>query len=362
MAKHCLFRCAEWSRQARTLMAWPDTATFDTILDSLPGATKDVCNIAEAIARFQPVTVVVGKNRVQEAKAWSSKVQQKHAITIHPFESDEMDLWMRDFAPIFVVKEAENQKKKLCGIDFRFNGWGNKFPTAATVVTAKTLLKDMDIEVVESSIVTEGGAIDVDGEGTLLATESSIINDNRNPGMGKEDIEAELKRLLGLDKVLWIPGRKGLDVTDCHIDTLARFVRPGTVLLSRPTPSAEPVFHEIYNEAKEMLARETDARGRSLEVVEVEEASLQGIGSDAPALEVLYQPGTRPALNYANYLWVNGGVILPQYGDEQTDANARDIFAKLFPDREVVPVHISAICFVGGVIHCSTQEIPDVEA
>lgn len=342
-------------------MAWPDAATLEAVSDLLPGVTKDICNIAESISRFQPVTVVVGKQRVHEAKEWSSSLKQKHAVTIHPFESDEMDLWMRDFAPSFVTK-TENDKKKLCGVDFRFNGWGNKYPTSASVVTASTLLKDLAIEAIDSAIVSEGGAIEIDGEGTLMATESSIINDNRNPGMGKEEIEAELKRLLGLDKVLWIPGRKGYDVTDCHIDTLARFIQPGKVLLSRPTPSSEPVFHEIYKEAKDILSRETDARGRSLDIVEVEEANIHAIGLSSESLQALDEPGSMPALNYANYLMVNGGVILPQYGDKTTDADARETFGKIFPNHEIVPVHISTICYLGGVIHCSTQEVPDLEA
>lgn len=134
------------------------------------------------------------------------------------------------------------------------------------------------VTLVESQIRLEGGALAVDGEGTLLATENSIINQNRNPGLSKTTIETELRRLLGVEKIIWFPGRKDLDVTDVHVDAEVNFVRPGVVVLSRPHSSAPKAWVEIYEEIRDILGQSADAKGRSFEVHEVDEPSPKIFG------------------------------------------------------------------------------------
>lgn len=212
---------------------------------------------------------------------------------------------------------------------------------------------------VASSLVTEGGSLEVDGDGTLLITESSLINDNCNPGKSKEDVEAELRRTLGADKIIWIPGRKGLEITDSHVDGLVRFVAPGKVLLSKPSELDDSAWTKIYDEAFDILSNSTDARGRHLEIVEIVEADMYSIGLDRQTLKDI-ESGKEdsPALSYVNYLLVNDGVIFPQFGDKKADAAALKVIRNLYKNREVEPVYIEELPMLGGGIHCSTQEVP----
>lgn len=263
-----------------------------------------------------------------------------------------MDLWMRDIAPVFVIKEGPGDDRSLVGLDYNFNGWGGKYPTPTTVDLARNLLKDINMERVETSIVTEGGALETDGDGTLLVTESSIVNDNRNPGKSRQEIEDELVRILGVKKVIWIPGRPGLDSTDCHVDALVRFVRPGVIVLSKANEEKPTDWTVVYEEALEMLSSATDAQGRPFEILEIEEPD-----------EDLFEGGgfndDRAVRSYVNYLLVNGGVILPQFGDPAHDAAAIRTAQRVFGDeRRILPVLIDELPRLGGGIHCSTQEIP----
>lgn len=204
------------------------------------------------------------------------------------------------------------------------------------------------VTLVESQIRLEGGALAVDGEGTLLATESSIINENRNPGLSKAEIETELRRLLGVEKVIWFPGRKNLDVTDVHVDAEVNFIRPGVVVLSRPHSSVPKQWVKVYEEIKNILGKSVDAKGRPFEVHIVDEPNPKIFG-------VLSYD--EPATNYVNFYFVNGGLILPQFGDSRRDQEALVLFQKLCPDRVVRPVFLSALPLAGGVIHCATQPV-----
>jgi agmatine deiminase len=173
------FMPAEWIRHTRTILAWPGLRN-PSFLDrnSLATATEEVSCIADAVARFEPVTLLVGKERMDEAQRRFvvGVPGSKHQIHLHPVLGDEMNLWMRDIAPTFVVNKTSGDsrfgKPVLHGIDFNFNGWGNRHPTATCTSLAHTLLQEMPIDRVQASIVTEGGALEIDGEGTLLATES----------------------------------------------------------------------------------------------------------------------------------------------------------------------------------------------
>lgn len=326
----------------------------------LAKATEEVSNIAQAVAHFEPVTLVVGNERIEEAKAYFSEIHTPFPISLQRIEGDSMDVWLRDIAPVFVIKEGPGANRSLAGLDYNFNGWGGRYPTPTTVEFAKKFLEDEKIERIETSIVTEGGALETDGEGTLLVTESSIVNDNRNPGKSRHDIEEELKRTLGVEKFIWIPGRPGLDSTDCHIDALARFVRPGVILLSKANEVKPTDWTVVYEEALEILSSATDARGRPFEIIEVEEPD-EGL-FEPPSKDVKGVKGIeddRAVRSYTNYLLVNGGIILPQFGDPAHDAAAIRTAQMLVGDeRRIYPVLIEQLPILGGGIHCATQEIP----
>lgn len=198
-----------------------------------------------------------------------------------------------------------------------------------------------------TDLVLEGGGIEVDGEGTAIITESCVLNENRNPGKSKKDVEAKLADLLGLKKIIWLPGIAGRDITDGHTDFYARFARPGIVVAGLDT-DPQSYDHEVTERHLAILKAATDASGRPLRV------------------EVIKGPATvRPefasddfAAGYINFYLCNGGVIAPEFGDAEGDSAARATLERLFPDREVVQLNIDGIAAGGGGIHCTTQQEP----
>ncbi|KAH8704890.1 putative agmatine deiminase [Talaromyces proteolyticus] len=358
-------RPAEWARHSHCILAWPglNNSTFQTSA-SLTAATNEVSSLVKAIARFEPVTLVVGQERLHEARSEfeSGSSTVKHEVRINPILGDDMNLWMRDIAPTFTLYQQEKKPaQQLSGVDFNFNGWGNRHATAATVTLARTLLENMKTNRIKASITTEGGALEIDGEGTLLVTESSIINNNRNPGKSKEDIEKELQRCLGVSKIIWVPGVMNADSTDCHIDALARFARPGVVLLSRPMgPRAKTVWMKVYEETKDILLNQQDAQGRSLRIIDIPEPDMALLNLDEESMEAVETAsGWSPVMSYVNYYLPNGGLVVPKFGDEEADIRAFEILTSLFEnEREAVQVYINELPLQGGGIHCATQEVP----
>lgn len=359
-AAAAFFRPAEWDRHSGVIMAWPAAAN-DAYLDDkdgLKGVTKDISKIVEAVALFEPVTLVVVPERLKEAE---SKFKRTKNVTLLPVDGyAKLDLWMRDMAPTFVVND-DDKDAKLHAVDYNFNGWGNKYPTGTNNSLAGIIASKKNVPVVRSSLVTEGGSLEVDGDGTLLITESSVLIDNRNPCSNKTQIEEELYRTLGVDKIIWLPGRRNLEVTDGHVDGLVRFIAPGKVLLSRPSSTSDSgdVWAQVYQEAYDILASTTDARGRRFQITEVVEADIDELDIDGHTRKDI-ESGKEdyPSLTYVNYLVVNDGVIFPQFGDKKADKAALKVMEDLYPGREVEPVYIYELPFYGGGIHCSTQEIP----
>lgn len=358
-AAHAAFyRPAEWDRHSHVIMAWPsaENDAYESSSD-LKAAIKDVSAVADAVSLFEPVTLLVTPDRVKEAEKRFKRTDNK--VTVMPIEGyPKLDLWMRDMAPTYVVNDDDNDAR-LYGVDYNFNGWGGKYPTGTCNSLASMILYEQKKPRVDTWIVGEGGSFEVDGEGTLLVTRSSILNDNRNPGRSQKDVDDELKRTLGVEKIIWIPGRKDLEVTDSHIDGLARFVAPGKIVLGRPSELDDSVWTTIYNEAYGILYNATDAKGRRFEITEMVEADMYNIGLGKKELKDI-ESGKEdpPALNYVNYLLVNDGVIFPQFGDKKADAAALKVIKGLYKDREVEPVYLGELAFLGGGIHCSTQEVP----
>ncbi len=326
---------AEWRPHTRTLMAWP--ALTEVWGDQLPNVRQDIARVAQAVAQFEPVLLMARPDQSEEAKQLCGST-----VEVVPLMVD--DLWARDTGPTFVTGP-----QGLAGVDFNFNGWGGKQTHDNDSQVARNFLAAYGINRIQAPITAEGGAIEVDGEGTLMATESSLVNQNRNPGKSRDQIEAALRDLLGVSRVIWFQGVAGQDITDCHIDALARFAEPGVVALHRPAADTPPdIWSRASDQALAVLADATDAKGRKLRVVELTEpdfSKIQGQGKDFLA-------------TYLNYYVVNGGVIMPQFGDQAADDKAAATLADLHPGRKVVQVSINAVAAGGGGIHCSTQQQP----
>ena len=303
--------------------------------DLLPEVRRNLATIAQTIARFEPVSMLVRPDDLELAR-------ELLGPTVELVEAPLDDLWMRDTGPVFV--EANGAR---AGIDFNFNGWGGKQTHARDAKVAELVAGDAGVEVLHTDLVLEGGGIEVDGEGTAIITESCVLNKNRNPGWTKQDVEEELGWLLGIEKIIWLPGIKGKDITDGHTDFYARFAKPGVVVAGYDA-DPESFDHAVTTRHLDILENATDARGRALEV-----AVLDAPGTVRPDYE-----SDDFAAGYINFYVCNGAVIAPEFGDPTTDGAARAELERLFPEREVVQLNIDAIAAGGGGIHCTTQQEP----
>lgn len=315
-----------------TFMAWPTRRVWTS---DITGVREDIAGIARAIAEFEPVTLLANARDVEHAERACGS-----GVTVAPIPVD--DLWMRDTGPNFVLGT-----QGVAGVALNFNGWGDKQTHDLDGHVARRILESTHIRGLRAPITGEGGGIEVDGRGTLLATESCWVNDNRNPGQSRADIEHAMKSLFGVTTVIWVEGAKGHDITDYHIDALARFAEPGVVVMSTPPGDApRDVWTKAYEQARSVLEQARDARGRSLEIVELPEpTALRGHSEDFLA-------------SYVNYYVCNGGVVIPRFGAAGPDANALSIVKDLYPGREVVQVPVDTLGEGGGGIHCSTQQLP----
>lgn len=304
----------------------------------LPEVQRNLATIALTIAKYEPVSMLV---RQADLPVAQRLMGDKVELIVCPLD----DLWMRDTGPVFVV--TENGDKSA--VDFNFNGWGEKQDFDHDSKVAAFVARRAGVRRIQTDLVLEGGGIEVDGRGTAIITESCVLNENRNPGVSKSQFERELKRLLGLEKIIWLPGIKGKDITDGHTDFYARFAHPGVVVAGYD-PDPKSFDHAVTKRHLEILSTETDVEGRKLELVVLE----------APAKVREKFANDDFAAGYINFYVCNGAVIAPEFGDPKADAAAKRELQKVFPGRDVVQINIDGIAAGGGGIHCTTQQEPKV--
>jgi agmatine deiminase len=317
-----------------TWMSWP--ARRDIWFEDLPGVRQAIARLANTLVNYEEVYMLVRPSQLQAAATMLDP-----RVDLIPMAVD--DFWMRDTGPIFLKDQFGNLK--AAGLNF--NGWGKKQVYENDQYVAKNVATLLDVPFSAASIVTEGGAIEVDGNGTLLTTESSLINSNRNPGKTKAQIEQALKQTFGVQKILWVPGVKGQDITDGHIDALARFIRPGVVLVEISSdPNDNSVWAKAARDAVRILQNSTDAKGRKLKVLTIEQPKKVRVNS----------PDFLPS--YINYYVANGVVIVAEFGDTVQDAKAKTLLQQAYPGRKIIQINFDAVLAGGGGIHCATQQEP----
>ncbi len=347
---------AEWAPQRQIWMLWPERPD-NWRLGAKPAQAAFVA-VARAIARFEPVAVGVSAAQYDNACA-----QLAHpAIRVLEISSD--DAWARDTGPTFVV-DAHGAVR---GVDWVFNAWGGLqgglyWPWQRDdQVAAKILASEGLARYRSTGFVLEGGAIHVDGEGTLITTEECLLNPNRNPQLGRAAIEAQLGEYLGVQKVIWLPQGLYSDETDGHVDNFCCFVRPGEVLLAWTDDLQDPNASRC-RAALAVLEQSRDACGRALTVHRMPipgplyASAEECAGVDRVEGSQRRDPSVRLAASYINFLIVNGGIIAPCF-DDPCDAVAEALLRRLFPGREVVMVPGREILLGGGNIHCITQQQP----
>ncbi|HEX3667272.1 MAG TPA: agmatine deiminase family protein [Rhizomicrobium sp.] len=325
---------AEWEPHTSTWMCWPCRLDPWGIAERLSRARGATSRVATAVAHFEPVILAVRPEDVSEAR-------EACGPAVEIFEVALDDSWARDIGPSFLLGPGR------AGVAWRFNAWGGKYePYANDREFASRVLGCRRARSFAAPIVCEGGAIHVDGNGTLMTTEQCLLNPNRNPGRTREQIERALASHTAVERILWLPGHFSDEETDGHIDNIACFAAPGRVLLGVPPMRSHPDY-EAVAAARRYLADMRDAQGRKFDIVDlVQPCNMRLDWREQPL-----------AASYVNFYLANGGVVMPGF-DDPADAAARAVLADCFPDRNVVQVEVLDIVQGGGGIHCITQQEP----
>lgn len=332
---------AETAPQERIWMAFPrEGTTLGTGSVEKDEGYAAWTAVAHAISEFEPVTMIVDPSETARARhLLGSGIEQVDRVID--------DFWMRDPGPTFVLDENRN----LAAVDWIFNGWGGWDWTSATNDRglARFIADLVGVPTIPSLLVNEGGGIHVDGEGTILLTETVQLDPNRNPHADKLRVEAEMARTLGTQKAIWLPRGLHRDYetfgTSGHVDIVATFAAPGKVLLHDQQNPGHP-DHATMRDAHRLLSEATDAKGRKLEIINI------------PAPETQTDAHGFVDYSYINHLVVNGGVIACGFGEDKADARARDLLSAAYPGRKVVSVDARPLFARGGGVHCITQQQP----
>jgi agmatine deiminase len=327
---------AEWAPQKAVWTAWPaDAGEWNGDLEA---PRRNVATMVRTLAAHGNTVRVLVNGAEAEASARAALGDAAELVAAR-----YGDIWLRDTGPIFAATPGGP-----IALRFRTNSWGGKYDLPDDATVGDDIAERAGVSIRRFDFVLEGGAVDHDGEGTILATRQTLLNPNRN-GWSKEQAEAALVQAFGARKIIWIDEGLKNDRTDGHIDNIARFVAPGRVVCQAPAGADDPNAGTL-NEIAGVLARATDAAGRSLQVVRVPGVGLYRTAANEVA----------PA-SHMNFLIANGVVVVPVYGTPTQDA-AIAALQTVFPDREVVGVPSQGVMGSGtaggGSFHCITQQEP----
>lgn len=331
---------AEWEPQSAVLIAWPHADTDWS--ERLGGVEETYVALVMAITRFEPVIICIADEDLQiyaEARLRSARIDMAR-VRFVPAEYD--DTWLRDTGPITL--RADDRFKQL---DFRFTGWGGKYQASRDdrlvgELSGMNLFHNYFVQSIDFAL--EGGAIETDGQGTLLSTWQCLHE--RHPDAQREEITTRLAGWLQQDRVLWLDhGYLEGDDTDAHIDTLARFAGPEAIVFQACDDPADSHYAELGAMADEIAALRT-ASGQPYRLFPL------------PWAQPIVDQGRRLAASYANFLIINGAVLMPAYGDPADD-RATSVLAEAFPDREIVQIPCRSLIWQNGSLHCITMQLPE---
>lgn len=334
---------AEWEPHRATWLSWPHNP--ETWPGRLDRAEAAFCTIVRALEGRETLCINVADAAMEEhvrRRLRAAGVDVERAVELHHIPTD--DAWVRDHGPIFVVRDEDGRRERLL-LDFAFDAWGRKYPPwdrddQVPLRTAQALgLPRRRVDV-----VLEGGSVDGNGGGTILTTESCLLHPNRGAGRTRESLAKVLRETLGATHVIWLGGAVAGDDTDGHVDDLARFVGPRTVVAAVEARAADANSAPLARNL-ELLRAATDADGRPLDVVPL------------PMPPPLVVEGQRCPASYANFYLANGVALVPVFGSPE-DGRALAILRELLPDRDVVGIPSEDLVVGFGAVHCLTQQEP----
>ena len=343
---------AEWEEHEGTWLQWPHDNTFP---DHQMRLEHIWLAMTRALHEHETVHIAAPDERIRE------HVQRQIAyygfnegsIEVHVVPTN--DVWARDSGPIFLV----NNRGELVATDWNFNGWGERYPHDLDKMVPAGIAGLLSVPLFTAPITLEGGGIEVNGQGTLLATLSSIVNSNRNPGKAQGEIEGALRQYLGIKHVIWLTGKDGMGDTDFHIDGAARFADESTVLYSWTDDRSHPRY-PFFRQHLHELERAVTESGKPLTLVPVPVTEARVYATIDASTTAPFK--LAPSLGlYANYYVANDIVLVPVYGDAN-DARAKAIIAEHYPGRQVVGILAHMLAELGGMIHCVTQQQPAARA
>ncbi|MFM8634398.1 MAG: agmatine/peptidylarginine deiminase [Planctomycetia bacterium] len=328
---------AEWEPHAATWLAWPHRrATWIGDFGPIPEVFARVTRI---LAAYEPVKIVATGAALEEARGHVGEVEGVECIDIPTNDS-----WLRDTGPVFLVARGDSPLP-AAAVAWGWNAWGGKYPPWDDDARVAHAIADrLGLPVFEPGVVLEGGAIDTDGEGTLLANERCVVDERRNPGLSRDGMQRILRDQLAVERVIWLGGDLQGDDTDGHVDQLARFVAPGRVVVARQSDPADP-NHASLEANLAILRRSIDARGRPLEVIPI----------DIPP-RFMFHDVQLPA-SHLNFLVTTGLVLVPVFGAATDDAALRTL-SECFPGRRIEPIDCRDLVRGRGALHCITRDQP----
>ena len=323
---------AEWEEHDACWMVWP--CSEECFGNALEDAKAAYTKVAEAISACEHVSMLVNSDQRQEAENMCG-----HCATL--IDARSCDSWARDSAPTF-VRDAQGM---VAGIDWLFTGWGHHPIVDVTDENmAMDILSHLKMRRYVAPLILEGGSFHVDGEGTLITTKQCLLDQKRNAGLSENHFEQYFDAYLGIKKVIWLNNGLDGDLTTGHVDILANFARPGTILLHQCTDVDDPNY-AICKDAEQRIRNVVDAQGRQLELIHF------------PQPQARYHHGERLDLSYINFYMANDAIIMSSF-DDPADQKAYEIMQSVFPQRRIIQIPSMPIFMGGGGIHCITQQQP----
>ncbi len=336
---------AEWERQDAVWLSWPRPEGI-----SFPGrwhrAIPELAALVGAIAARERVCINVPNANWERIVRGQLAAFGVPARRVRFFHVPTNECWCRDHGPAFVVNRGRAGARRLAVVDWGYNAWGGKYPPFDADDAVPTRVAEaLGLPLFRTDVVMEGGAVDFNGAGCVLTTESVLLNPNRNPGLGRRAVERVLREWYGQERVLWLgEGIEG-DDTDGHVDDLARFLGPRTIVTAVEDDPRDP-NHRVLEENLRRLRRLRGLDGRPFEIVTL------------PMPKRIEREGLRLPATYLNFLFVNGALLVPTFRDVRSERVALGTLRRALPGREVIGLPCHELVWGLGAIHCLTQQQP----